>query len=307
MTPPPPITKTKSGNNPSAVERPAHYRLLRGGVPVAAALLVIAFILALLSFNGESDKRAVWLAVGADTAQQANRLDIKATIQTIDPARGEVNMRLEFTPRGTLDLGDGWATQSDIIIYTSSSLKPEIAIKQGHRIPAQDITLPLYDGDYSIYPFDAYSADLWFVAVNEANAETLPLHVELAGQVFGYRVQAETDKDSNPEFVSLGLTLGRAALTRIWAIFVILLLWAMSLAVAGVAASMLLGRRKLEFAAFTWMGAMIFAFVGFRSAAPGAPPIGSLLDILAFFWAELIVAVSLVTVVLTYLLRKQKS
>ena len=303
MKPTPPLTKTKSDDTPSSVERPARYRLLRSGVLAAAALLVITFALALLSFNGEGDKRAVWLTAGADAAQQADRLVIKVSIQAIDPTRGEMNARLEFTPRGAFDLGEGWAAQSDIVIYTSSSVKPEVAIKQGQRIPAQDIVLPLYDGDYSIYPFDAYAADLWFVAVNEANGETLPVHVELAGQVFGYRVQAQADSDSSAEAVSLGLTVGRAALTRIWAVFVMLLLWAMSLSVAGVAVSMLLGRRKLEFAAFTWMGAMIFAFVGFRSAAPGAPPIGSLIDILAFFWAELIVAVSLVTVVLTYLLR----
>jgi hypothetical protein len=31
------------------------------------------------------------------------------------------------------------------------------------------------------------------------------------------------------------------------------------------------------------MGAMLFAFVAFRNAAPGAPPFGALMDYLSFF------------------------
>ena len=34
---------------------------------------------------------------------------------------------------------------------------------------------------------------------------------------------------------------------------------------------------------------------GVRNAAPGSPPIGSLIDYAAFFWAEGIIAASLVT------------
>ncbi|MFZ2488835.1 MAG: DUF4436 family protein [Anaerolineae bacterium] len=308
MKPTPPTTNPKLNTDPANTPpRPANYRWLRRGVLLAAVLLVTVFVLTLFTFNGEGDKRTVWQTSGADPKQQPNLLDIKATIQGIDPGKGEMNVRLEFTPNGALDGGEGWSTQSDIAIYTSSSLKPEIILKAGQRITAQDVALPLYDGDYSLYPFDEHTAELWFVAISPEQETALPLRVELAGQVFGYRVQGKPDADNSVDLAALVLTVERSPLTRIWAVFVMILLWAMSLSVAGVASSMLLGRRKLEFAAFTWMGSMLFAFVGFRSAAPGAPPIGSLIDVLAFFWAELIVAVSLVTVVLTYLTRGQKT
>ncbi|MFF2744216.1 DUF4436 family protein [Kitasatospora sp. NPDC058048] len=38
------------------------------------------------------------------------------------------------------------------------------------------------------------------------------------------------------------------------------------------------------------MAATLFALVGIRNAAPGGPPIGSLIDCIAFFWAEAIIA-----------------
>ncbi|MFD0574689.1 DUF4436 family protein [Kitasatospora gansuensis] len=41
------------------------------------------------------------------------------------------------------------------------------------------------------------------------------------------------------------------------------------------------------------MAATLFALVGLRNAAPGSPPIGSVIDYVAFFWAEGIIAASL--------------
>ncbi|MEW5629238.1 DUF4436 family protein [Streptomyces hydrogenans] len=46
-----------------------------------------------------------------------------------------------------------------------------------------------------------------------------------------------------------------------------------------------------------WMAATLFALAAFRNTAPGAPPIGSLLDYLAFFWAESLIAFCVVVVV----------
>lgn len=48
-----------------------------------------------------------------------------------------------------------------------------------------------------------------------------------------------------------------------------------------------------------WMAATLFALIGMRNAAPGAPPIGSLIDYVAFFWAEGIIAACLVVTVVS--------
>jgi hypothetical protein len=54
---------------------------------------------------------------------------------------------------------------------------------------------------------------------------------------------------------------------------------------------------------FSWLAALLFAMVPLRSAMPGAPPIGALSDVLAFFWAEMLIALSLVLIVFTWLRR----
>lgn len=45
------------------------------------------------------------------------------------------------------------------------------------------------------------------------------------------------------------------------------------------------------------MAATLFALAAFRNTAPGSPPIGCLLDYLAFLWAETAIVFCLITVV----------
>ncbi|MFI2611359.1 DUF4436 family protein [Kitasatospora sp. NPDC018619] len=49
-------------------------------------------------------------------------------------------------------------------------------------------------------------------------------------------------------------------------------------------------RRVIVRPALGWTAATLVALVGMRDAAPGSPPIGSLPDYAAFFWAVLPVA-----------------
>ncbi|WP_433404670.1 DUF4436 family protein [Streptomyces sp. CA-146814] len=58
-------------------------------------------------------------------------------------------------------------------------------------------------------------------------------------------------------------------------------------------------RRGLTWPALGWMAATLFALTAFRNTAPGAPPVGSLPDHVAFFRAEAIIALCIVVVVAT--------
>lgn len=73
-----------------------------------------------------------------------------------------------------------------------------------------------------------------------------------------------------------------------------------------LAASVLLGAwylttrtKGLVWPALAWMAATLFALSAFRNTAPGTPPIGCVLDWFAFLWAETIIALCLITVVIT--------
>ncbi|MFG2904274.1 DUF4436 family protein [Kitasatospora sp. NPDC048286] len=91
--------------------------------------------------------------------------------------------------------------------------------------------------------------------------------------------------------------ISRSRSTFILAWFMMAAMWALALSVLVAAWLIVRQRRGIVWPALGWMAATLFALVGMRNAAPGNPPIGSLLDYAAFFWAELLVAVGLTTVV----------
>jgi hypothetical protein len=288
--------------------------------PILALVILVAavgaaFALVFSAYQEEGANRSAWLSAGADPDQTADRMDVLATVQSVDPIKGEAVVRLDFFPKGTLASADGWSATRDFTVYTNSSLKPSIAYKKGQRINAVDVTFELYNGLYTDYPFDRHDSEIQIYIGSmgqpksegeQPQEEMLPVSVELFGMVHGFSLQGVVAAESAPDFADINLTIARSSSTIVWAVFVMALLWLMTLGVVGVTFYVVLFNRKLEFGSFAWMGAMLFAFVSFRSAAPGVPPIGSLIDFVAFFWAEFLVAASLIVMVTVYLIRPQK-
>jgi hypothetical protein len=87
------------------------------------------------------------------------------------------------------------------------------------------------------------------------------------------------------------ISRSRGTLILVW--FMMVAMWALALSVLGGAWVLVTRRSGLVWPALGWMAATLFALVSMRNAAPGSPPIGSLIDYAAFFWAEAIVAASL--------------
>ena len=63
------------------------------------------------------------------------------------------------------------------------------------------------------------------------------------------------------------------------------------------------GRMKLELSVASWLTALLFALIPLRAFLPGDPPLGSWIDVLVFFWVELILMLSVAAVVTTILMR----
>ena len=82
----------------------------------------------------------------------------------------------------------------------------------------------------------------------------------------------------------LDLTLKRSGGTL--AIVVVMLLLMITLAVIALAVSsrVAMQRRRIEATMSSWLAGMLFALIPLRNFLPGAPPVGSWMDILVFFW-----------------------
>jgi hypothetical protein len=157
------------------------------------------------------------------------------------------------------------------------------------------------------YPFDEHKAEMHFFfeppGTAGGGAEPIPMAIDVTGTVAGLRIDAEFEKENAPESGSIEISIERASTARFFSIFIMIAMWALTIGVVFLVYRVFAGHRKIEISMFSFLGALLFAFPALRNSQPGTPPIGTLSDFIAFFWAEVIIALSLLAVVLRWLIR----
>jgi hypothetical protein len=225
--------------------------------------------------------------------------------------------------------------REDVTLLVSPSTQSVIKLPRGtpagYSIP---IVLFLEGAPYS-YPFDTYLSRVYVQAVtidSGGTAYPVPLVAEfLVPEGFvGWQIQlgypnaddnenAESflkkDREQvNAEYVARAptvidsgqafgyLSMERALSTKIIAVLVLLLM--IILAGLAVIAShdVQVGKKTNDGLGMAgWLTGSLFAMPALRALLPGAPPLGSWIDILVFFWVEIATMISLATFVLFWI------
>ena len=225
--------------------------------------------------------------------------------------------------------------REDVTLLVSPSTQSVIKLPRGtpagYSIP---IVLFLEGAPYS-YPFDTYLSRVYVQAVtidSGGTAYPVPLVAEfLVPEGFvGWQIQlgypnaddnenAESflkkDREQvNAEYVARAptvidsgqafgyLSMERALSTKIIAVLVLFLM--IILAGLAVIAShdVQVGKKTNDgLGMAAWLTGSLFAMPALRALLPGAPPLGSWIDILVFFWVEIATMISLATFVLFWI------
>ncbi|MFV9632692.1 DUF4436 family protein [Mycobacterium neumannii] len=187
----------------------------------------------------------------------------------------------------------------DTKLLSNSFTNPSVNLPSGETVPVIEQKFGMV-GIPTDYPFDRYTAFLGLnIAADDGTA--LPTTLTVFNNDSFFRVALGPDPDVEGDSVDADLFLHRSAPTLVFAVFVMLLM--LGLAAAAVTASYyaLRWRRGLVLPACSMMAAILFALIPLRNAVPGGPPIGSLIDFVAFFIAEGVISIALITsVVLGY-------
>ncbi|MGW6913043.1 DUF4436 family protein [Kitasatospora sp. NPDC054939] len=268
---------------------------MRGNRFLLALLIVVVLCSAgtalyLNERNTRQQARELALPVAGDW------IELDVTSQDIDPGTGELTLFVVAVPRGGLAAGPGSSVFSrQVAITVEAATVTELRAAPGEAVTPQPVRANFYDGTVTDYPFDRHHFALAFAATDATGA--VPLGVVFADADPFFLVHPTSTPNSAGATVLTG-TVTRARSTFILAWFMIAAMWALALAVLAGAEVLLRGRQGMVWPPLGWMAATLFALIGMRNAAPGSPPIGSLIDYVAFFWAEGIIAASLaVTVV----------
>ncbi|MFF8840230.1 DUF4436 domain-containing protein [Streptomyces sp. NPDC015130] len=279
-----------------------HERSRHGLLPAALALLLIAAAVAFGTWLQFGERQAL------DTVHTAgspvpDRVDVDASIQRVDAAGRELVLRVLVTPRGELAEAGGISPAEDLTVQTSATTRGDLSFKAHSRIATTDLLVTLTGGSITDYPFDSYDAAIEFTAVQ--GGEKVPVRARLTNSDVLFAADVTAAEERGAAFFDVGL--GRSNSVLIFAVFMMVAMWALALSVLTGAWFLVTRRKGLTWPALGWMAATLFAMAAFRNTAPGAPPIGCLLDYIAFLWAETLVAYCLVTVVVTGFAAERRS
>ncbi|HEX8747720.1 MAG TPA: DUF4436 family protein, partial [Pyrinomonadaceae bacterium] len=248
-------------------------------------------------------------------------------------------------------------------LYVNSATgKQEHDFPKDKRMNPLDVTISMYDGLVTDYPFDKHSAflELYFTEAasrpsapgadkgaaasptpasnaapassegatqpvasptpgeaaaqqqqpgtqdkDEAGAgdEDVSIDVDFYGSIPGMKIAAAKTKESTDDYVGIDMTISRSSTVIFFSLFISALMWGAAIGVLLLVLSVLLRGRKIEVGMFSFLSALLFAMVAVRNSQPGVPPIGAFSDFISFFWAEVILALCLMTILFTWLLR----
>ena len=159
---------------------------------VIVVLLLIfagAYVFVLNAYKNEGANRAAELTPDTQKAGE-NRIDVSGRIVSADVIKGDVVLRLEFTPKGSFLSADGATLTRDLDLYISSATGKNVhEFKKGKRMSPVEAIVEIYEGEPMDYPFDTHTAELTFFFEPAAakggetgGTEAIPTAVELRGR-----------------------------------------------------------------------------------------------------------------------------
>ncbi len=106
-------------------------------------------------------------------------------------------------------------------------------------------------------------------------------------------------------YQGLKISIQREPVPKIYAIFILILLWTLALSGVVTVLTVLRNKDEYDFALPTYLAALLFAFPLIRGLLPGNPALGVLADFAAYFWVEAAIGVSLLVLVVVWVKRSR--
>jgi Domain of unknown function (DUF4436) len=259
---------------------------------VLAVVMAVAVASVLLYIDQRNSLHRTYVA--GDKAA-VNKIVLAVTVKLVDPANDDLMLSVLPTPEGNLVRPQDDTPTKGFVVKLGTSDPPLLTFPARKPIAVQTVHASLENsGTFTDYPFDAYSGAIGFIAL--AGDKPLPLVVSLR-DIDPYFVTKAPASVTEGHVVAFQIRISRSRGTLILVWFIMVAMWALSLSVLGGAWILVSRRKGMIWPAFGWMAATLFALISVRNAAPGSPPIGSLIDYAAFFWSEGIIAASLAVAV----------
>jgi hypothetical protein len=254
----------------------------------------------------------VFAAAAIHTAPAAatsfNGIEVDARLISIDTTSESATVRIEPIPAGSFQLSRNAALLTQPVVLYTNTVSGSLAhnYRAGAFMDPFEATVPL-EGNTSTYPFHHLRVEIDALAATAggiSSGKPVPVRLHVSSDLSGYRASPRSVvREGTSAVVRVVLRVSLAWPALLFVVFIMAVMWALALAAIAVAVNLVMRRRRFEGSFAGFLAALLFAFPTVRNALPGIPPVGVLFDYAAFFWAEAIVALALVTLITGWTVR----
>ncbi|KAJ3205464.1 hypothetical protein HDU67_008829 [Dinochytrium kinnereticum] len=242
---------------------------------------------------------------------------IQASVTNLDLVNGAYKLKLDFNPCGA------FVDRQKVVVGKSSVLGTPLKISFDNKIynfaagvpmASQDFSSNFDTGDINNYPFDKYTVKELYTEGEIGNRTALDTELISIALFFNaglltYSVGVDTLKDISREdalsghIVQLDFSVVRSVTTVFFSGLVMAIMWCLSLLAFTLAVTLWIRGRKVEPPTIAFSIALMFALPGIRNTQPGTPPIGCTADVVSFFWAMSLTAVTASLLIINYIVK----
>jgi hypothetical protein len=265
-------------------------------------LLAVAAFLAVLTITAVSYEQAGHATGVNGDRNLSDGIRIHADIQKIDPADDQLVVGLEFEPRGRFAQDGVFLSKNVRVVAVGGAGLVDESFAAGGLMTSQTLPVALVTGDISQYPFDSYTS-LFSVRIMTTDGAPVPTVLLAGGAVHGYTISIGNPPREPNEGNDLTISVARAPSTWIFAVFILSLMWALTILAIWLVANQIRGDHPIDGTLISFLGVLLFSFSAVRNSMPNAPAVGALTDYLSFFWCELALGLCVVAMLVARIRR----
>lgn len=301
-------------------------------------IFIITFVLAIyvaVMLRGltESTRRSLLIR---DETDAVDRVFVSIAVTNASPSTHELTAQLGFRLAGNVAKDDVTPAVDLKLLINNVRGQQEFDFPKEKRMNRIEAVFPL-NGDLNKYPLDSYETTLRLLMTTPAKnvqsqASKIPagipefpgqadelevspsallgntpvaLSVSLSASIPGIRFKGNVSRSNIQEPTGIALHLARANSVITVSLIVLLMMAVLSMSLFAMVIRATMAGQKTDLLPLSVSISLIFGLPALRNIQPGVPPVGAIVDYVAFIWAELIVAASAVIIVWTWLLRSR--
>ncbi|KAI8847575.1 hypothetical protein BC829DRAFT_476506 [Chytridium lagenaria] len=236
-----------------------------------------------------------------------------ANVSSVDTVGGTMKLHFLFFPCGKFISVDPVHGRSNIAVNMNITIDSKV-FRFADDLPmsSQDIVTRFARGDVNNYPIETYESNAfqisgsYFPETSSNVSSPVPIRLSIVGalQTFSIDIPEVIDVSETGDgtLLSVRVRVRRSFTTRAFSIFVMGVMWVLSILTFCLSVSPWIRNYKAEAPTLAIPNTLLFALPAIRNSQPGVPAIGATVDVVSFFWCEMLTAVSSLIMLTNYIL-----